>query len=217
MSGNAQEIIHLMIVDDHQVLREGLKFMLRNEPDVEIVAEASDGAEALKTLETLRPDVMLLDVKMPNVDGLETLRRIRERWVDLPVLIFTVYDDPEYVEEALRLGASGYLLKSVACEELVRAIRAAATGAGYLQAEITKPVLQRFAKRIAARAAVHLSPRETEVLHFLADGLSNKQIARQLVLSEATIKGYVTQILEKLGAADRAHAVGLTLRSRLID
>lgn len=217
MSVTGTRPIRLMLVDDHQVLREGLKFMLRNEADVAVVGEAGDGNQALRLVDSVRPDVMLLDVKMPTVDGLETLRRLRERHPELPVLILTVHDDPEYVEEALRSGATGYLLKSVTREELVRAIRAAAGGSGYLQAEITKPVLERFARGQPAPEGAHLSPRETEIVQLLADGLSNKQIARRIGISETTVKGYLSQLFEKLGAADRAHAVALALRSRLIE
>lgn len=217
MSVTRTRPIRLMLVDDHQVLREGLKFMLRNEADVAVVGEAGDGDEALRSVDSVHPDVMLLDVKMPTVDGLETLRRLRERSPELPVLILTVHDDPEYVEEALRSGATGYLLKSVTRDELVRAIHAAAGGSGYLQAEITKPVLERFARGQPASAGPHLSPRETEVVQLLAEGLSNKQIARRIGISETTVKGYLSQLFEKLGAADRAHAVALALRSRLIE
>lgn len=209
--------IRVMVVDDHEVLRDGLKFMLRNEIELVIVAEAADGEEALARVDQVRPDVMLLDLNMPVMGGLEILRRLREFHPDLPIVILTMYDDPEYVDEALRSGASGYLLKSVGGEELVRAIRAAARGSGYLQAEITRPVLERFARQSAARLEARLSPREADVARLLAEGLSNRQIARGLGLSEATVKSYLSQLFEKLGASDRAHAVALALRSRLID
>jgi len=208
----------LMLVDDHDVLREGLKFMLRAEPDLAVVAEAGDGSEALEKLEASLPDVVLLDVKMPDLGGLETLRRIRERWPELPVLILTMYDDPEYVEQALQAGASGYVLKNITPKELVRAVRAVSEGRGYLQAEITRPVLERFA-RIAPMlvSTPHLSPRELDVLRLLAEGRTNRQMAADLGLAEATVKGYLRDLFEKLGASDRAHAVALALRSRLID
>lgn len=213
--------MRLMLVDDHHVLREGLKFMLRAEPGLAVVAEASDGREALEALETLDatlPDIVLLDVKMPDVGGLEALRRIRERWPDMPVLILTMFDDPEYVEEALQAGASGYLLKSVTREELVRAVRAVSGGGGYLQAEITGPVLARFARTAPLPEHVpHLSRRELDVLRLLAQGCSNRQVARELGITEATVKGYLRDLFEKLGASDRAHAVALALRTRVID
>ena len=214
MSGAA---IRLMVVDDHEVLRQGLRFMLRNEADLIIVAEAMDGRAALENLQAVQPDVLLLDVKMPGMDGLETLRNIRVRWPDLPVLIFTMFDDPEYVEEALECGASGYLLKSVTREELLRAVRAVSSGAGYLQAEITRPLLERFARSTTTREMPQLRPRELEVLELLAEGLPNKEIARRLGITEATVKGHLSQLYDKLGAADRAHAVALALRNRLID
>ena len=210
-------VVRLMVIDDHEVLRQGLRFMLRNETDLVIVDEEPDGASALRVLESVCPDVLLLDLSMPGIGGLETLTMIRDGWPTLPVLVFTMYDDPEFVEEALRRGASGYLLKSVAREELVRAIRAVSIGAGYLQAEITGPILERYARSAPVGEAPHLSRRETEVLELLAEGLSNKQIAPRLGITEATVKGYLSQLYEKLGAADRAHAVALAFRSRLID
>ena len=211
-------VTRLMLVDDHDVLREGLKFMLRTEPDLLVVAEAGDGSEALEILDDTRPDIVLLDVKMPNVGGLEALRGIRERWPDLPVLVLTMYDDPGYVEEALQAGASGYLLKSVTRQELIRAVRVVSEGGGYLQAEITGPVLERFAQIAPTPEDVpHLSRRELDVLRLLAEGRSNRLAARELGITEATVKGYLRELFEKLGASDRAHAVALALRTRLID
>lgn len=208
----------VMLVDDHDVLREGLKFMLRAEPDLVVVAEAGDGREALEKLEGSLPDVVLLDVKMPNVGGLATLRGIRERWPELPVLILTMYDDPGYVEQALQAGASGYALKSIPPAELVRAVRAVSEGRGYLQAEVTRPVLERFALAVATPAeSPHLTPRERDLLRLLAQGRSNRQVAHDLGITEATVKGYLRDLFDKLGAQDRAHAVALALRMRLIE
>lgn len=207
-----------MLVDDHAVLREGIRFMLRSADEIEIVAEAADGLDALDQLRAgVEVDVVMLDVKMPNLDGLSTLREVKAAWPGLPVLVLSMYDDPGYVEEAIHEGAAGYLLKTVETEELRRAIGAAASGAGYLQAEITRPVLQRFASETRAEADVHLSGREREVLQLSADGLSTKQIASELSLSESTVKTYLRTLFEKLGAEHRAHAVALALRSRLID
>lgn len=207
----------VMVVDDHEVLRSGLRFMLRNQPDMDIVAEASDGETAMETVEAAHPDVVLLDIRMPGIDGLETLRRLQARWPDLPVVVLSMYDDPEYVDDALRCGASGYLLKTVTAEELARAVRAVCAGGGYLQAEVTRPILSRFARLRPVREAPALSPRDRELLQLLAEGLANKQIARATGLSEATVKGYLSELFDKLGASDRAHAVALALRSRLID
>ena len=209
--------IRLMVVDDHEVLRQGVRHMLEDQADVTVVAEAEEGAAALERVESARPDVVLLDIRMEGLDGLETLRRLHERWPSLAILIFSMYDDAEYVEEAVRCGASGYLLKTVSTDELARAIRAVSAGTGYLQAEITRPVLTRLARLRPTVHGPHLTPRERELLELLADGLANKQIARTLGISEATVKGYLSELFQKLGAADRAHAVGLALRSHLID
>ncbi len=209
--------IRLMVVDDHAVLREGLRFMLQHDESVKIVAEASDGREALGTLDTVRPDVMLLDLNMPHLDGLETLRRVRANWPDVAVVVLSIHDDPEYVEQALRSGAAGYLLKTVSKDELVRAIGAAADGAGYLQAEITKPVLRKFAAAAEPEGDIQLSPRERDVVQLIADGMSTKQIAVELDLAESTVKTYLRSLFDKLGASHRAHAVALALRHRIIE
>lgn len=209
--------IRLMVVDDHAVLREGLQFMLRHEDSIEIVSEASNGADALAVLDTVRPEVILLDMNMPGMDGLETLEHIRQEQPDMAVLILSMYDDPEYVEQALRRGAAGYLLKSVAREELVRAVQAAFAGDGYLQAEITRPVLRTFAASTQPDEDLHLSPREREVLQLVADGMSTKQAAIELDLAESTVKTYLRTLFDKLGASHRAHAVALALRHRIID
>ncbi len=209
--------VTIMIVDDHPVLRQGLRFMLQHSEEVEVVAEASDGEEALIRLAESQPDVVLLDVKMPGMDGLTTLELIRDAWPQLPVLILSMYDDPEYVEQALHTGAAGYLLKTVAPDELVRAVGAAAGGAGYLQAEITRPVLRRFASLTPTDIKVTLSAREREVLQLVADGMSTKQAAVALEISESTVKTYLRQLFDKLGATHRAHAVALALRHRIIE
>ena len=209
--------IRLMVVDDHAVLREGLRFMLRSEESIEIVSEASDGREALALLEAARPDVVLLDMNMPGMGGLETLVQIRESRPDIAVLILSMYDDPEYVDQALRRGAAGYLLKSVSRDELVRAVQAASTGDGYLQAEITLPVLRTFAASAQPDGDLQLSPREREVLQLVADGMSTKQAAIELDIAESTVKTYLRTLFDKLGASHRAHAVALALRHRIID
>lgn len=210
-------MIRLMVVDDHEVLRQGIRHMIEDQPDLTVVCEASDGTIALERIDATAPDVVLLDIRMEHLDGLETLKRVHARWPTLPVVILSMYDDPEYVEEAVRNGAAGYLLKNVTSEELLRAIRAVSTGTGYLQAEITRPILNRLARLPATDRGPHLTPRERELLGLLADGLANKQIARHLGISEATVKGYLSDLFQKLGATDRAHAVGLALRSQLID
>lgn len=209
--------MRLLVVDDHEVLRQGLRTMLDDTSDVSIIGEAADGAEAVDRIEELAPDAVLLDIRMPGVDGLEGLRRIRERWPELPVLIFTMYDDPEYVEAAMFAGASGYLLKSVDAAELRRAVRAACGGSIYLQAEVTAPIVSRFLRAGTTTVAPDLAPRERAVLQLLADGMSNRRIANAVGVSEATIKACLSGVFDKLGATDRAHAVAVAIRSRIID
>lgn len=209
--------IRILIVDDHAVLRDGLRAMLESSDDILVAGEATDGVEAIEMLESVHPDVVLMDVRMPNQDGLATLRQMRDRDATLPVLILSMYDDPAYVEEAIASGASGYLIKTVTKDELIRAVRAAGAGQGYLQAEITRPVLSRFTRAHKTDSDVALSPRETEVLQHIANGLANKQIAVELGISETTVKTHIASLFEKLGASHRAHAVALALRHRLID
>lgn len=211
--------VRLMLVDDHAVLREGLRFMLRGVPEIAIVAEAADGQEALDVLAGAQSDVdvVLMDIKMPNLDGLEALVRIRAEHPTLPVIILSMYDDPGYVEEAVRAGASGYLLKTVGAEELTRAVEAAHRGEGYLQPDVTKPLLRRFAAAPSQQSDISLSDRERQVLQLVADGMSTKQAARELDISESTVKTYLRTLFEKLGAEHRAHAVALAIRHRIIE
>jgi DNA-binding NarL/FixJ family response regulator len=207
-----------MLVDDHAVLREGLRFMLSGNADIDVVAEAADGFEALGLLADGEDvDVVMMDIKMPNLDGLDTLRRIRASFPTLPVIILSMYDDPGYVEEAVRSGATGYLLKSVDIDELTRAVQAASEGEAYLQPDVTKPLLRRFAAAPAQQTDISLSDRERQVLQLVADGKSTKQAARELDISESTVKTYLRTLFHKLGAEHRAHAVALALRHRIIE
>lgn len=209
--------IRVLVVDDHAVLREGLRAMLESAEDIVVIGEASSGDEALAGLTELVPDVMLLDVRMPGKDGLSTLAEVRQVCPDLAVLILSMYDDPAYVEEAITQGANGYLLKTIPCEELIRAVRAVNSGHGYLQAAITPHVLSRFARTDLRTSDISLSPREREILQQIANGHANKQIADDLGIADATVKTHIRSLFEKLGASHRAHAVALALRERLID
>ncbi len=212
------EPLRVMVVDDHVVVREGLRWMLGRDSGIDVVAEAESARQALELLAASVPDVVLLDIHLPDRSGLELLGELRARFPDLPVVVLTMSDDPEYVEEAVRAGASGYLVKNAPRDELIRAVRAAASGDAYIQAEVTRPLLARFAQEVRVRAAgPRLSPREREILSLLADGLADKQIAARLGIAEPTAKGYLRQIYDKLGAADRAQAVAIALRNRLID
>jgi DNA-binding NarL/FixJ family response regulator len=210
--------IRILVVDDHEIVRDGLEWMLGAEAGFEVVAGAETAAEAMELIRSSSPDVVLLDIHLPDRSGLEALRDMRAGYPDVPVVILTMSDDPEYVEEAVRAGAVGYLVKNAPQDEIVRALRAAAAGEAYLQAEVTRPVLVRFALEVRAPGtAVALSPRELEVVSLLAEGLANKQIAARIGIAEATVKGYLRQVFEKLGAVDRAEAVATALRQRLID
>jgi DNA-binding NarL/FixJ family response regulator len=206
----------ILVVDDHLIVRQGLRWML-GDHEVEIVAEAETGAGALEALAESRPDVILLDILLPDRSGLDVLADLHEQFPDLPVLILSMSDDAENVESAVRAGAAGYLLKNAPREELLRAIQAAAAGDAYLQAEVARPILSRFADEVRARAdAPALSPREIDVLTLVAEGLTDRQIGSRLGIGETTVKGYLRGAYEKLGAADRAQAVAIALRGGLI-
>lgn len=210
--------IRILIVDDHQVVREGLRWILDAEPDLEVAGEAASAAEGLDAIVKIPCDVVLLDIHLPDRNGLDALDDIHAAKPDLPVVILTMSAEPEYVEDAVRKGAAGYLTKNAPQAELIRAVRAAAAGDAYIQAEVTRPLLARFARDVRAPgAAPALSPREQQVVSLLAEGLANKQIAHQLEISETTIKGYLRDVYDKLGANDRAQAVAIALRHRLID
>ena len=210
--------LRILVVDDHQIVREGLRWMLGEGGEVEVVAEADSAAAAMDAIERSRPDVVILDIHLPDRNGLEVLRDMRERFPAVPVVMLSMSDDPEYVEEAVRTGAVGYLVKNAPAAELVRAVKAAAGGDGYIQAEVTRPLLLRFAHDVRTRGDVpSLSPRGVEIVGLVAEGLADKQIAAKLGITEATVKGYLRQVYERLGAADRAQAVAIALRHRLID
>jgi len=211
------EPIRVLLVDDQKLMRQGLRVLLELEPDVRVVAEAADGSDALSAYEAHRPDVVLMDVRMPNVDGVEATWRLRERWPEARVIILTTFDDDEYVFEGLRAGALGYLLKDVSGAELAEAVRTIAADGALIEPSVARRVLAEFA-RLAPPARTldqgllePLTERELDVLRLIARGLSNREIASQLHLAEGTIKNRVTSILDKLDARDRTQAA---LRAR---
>lgn len=215
---NVPERLRILVVDDHLIVREGIRWLLDQEEDLEIVAEAATAAAALEEVAVSAPHVVLLDLHLPDRSGLETLREIRDRYPEVAVVVLTMSDQPEYVEEAVRAGAAGYLVKNAPQAELTRAVRAAAAGDAYIQAEVTRPLLIRFAEEVRDRGDIpSLAPREREVVSLLAEGFADKQIASRLGLSETTVKGYLRSAYEKLGASDRAQAVAIAIRSRVID
>jgi len=204
--------IRVLIVDDQALVRAGFRMILDAQPDLEVVGEAADGSTAIDAVRTLRPDVVLMDIRMPGVDGIEATRRLTEANVPSKIVILTTYDLDEYVFDALAAGASGFLLKHVPPEELVRGVRVAASGEALLAPSITKRLIEEFAKhRAPVRAGGTdlntLTDREQEVIRLLARGLSNPEIARELKVGDATVKTHVAHVLDKLGLRDRVQAV----------
>jgi DNA-binding NarL/FixJ family response regulator len=220
-------VIRVLIADDQQLVRAGFRMILTTQPDLEVVGEASTGAEAIALAGTARPDVILMDIRMPDTDGIEATRCILATPGDADdpvprVLILTTFDLDEYVYDALRAGASGFLLKDVPPEQLAEGIRMVHNGAALLAPSITRRLIEEFTTsdrltKLAAPAALAtLSPRENEVFRLIARGNSNQQIASHLVVSETTVKTHVTRILTKLGLRDRVQVVVLAYESGIV-
>ena len=205
----------LLIVDDHKVVRDGLRFMLSDEPGIEIVGEA-DSAEAMFEIIASEPvDVVLLDIRMGGMTGLDALKRIASDCPQVKVLMLSMHDQPGYVRRAVELGASGYLLKSAGRDEILAAISAISVGERYIQSVLMEPLL---AEVTSARGqSGRLSPREQQVLQLIANGSENKQIARELGLSEATVKTYIRGVFERLDVSSRAEAVAVGIRMGVIE
>ena len=195
--------IRLLIVDDHPVVRDGLTSMFARDPEFEVLGEAADGAEAVRLAEALRPDVILMDLRMPGLDGVGATRALAERAGEARVLVLTTYDTDSDVLPAIAAGATGYLLKDASRDELVRAVRAAARG----EAVLAPSAAALLMGRVRRPAPGPLSPREVEVLHLVAAGATNREAAAKLFLTEATIKSHLLNIYAKLGVNDRAAAV----------
>jgi DNA-binding NarL/FixJ family response regulator len=205
-------MIRVLLADDQALVRGGFRMILDAKDDIEVIGEADDGEAAVTLAHRLRPDVVLMDVRMPYVDGIEATRRIAESVPRTRIVILTTYDLDEYVFSALRAGASGFLLKDVRPAELVEAIRIVARGDALLAPTVTRRLLDRFADTLPASAAApadlgELTEREVEVLRLVALALSNAEIAEKLVLTEATVKTHVSSMLRKLGLRDRVQAV----------
>jgi DNA-binding NarL/FixJ family response regulator len=210
--------IRTYLIDDHNVVRQAVAAMLEGTDVIEVVGQNGDPIAGLAEVAVLKPKVVLIDLKMPGLSGLAAIPEIMKIDPGIRVAVFTMYDNPAYVWGAINAGASCYLLKTATREELIRAISAVAVGSGYLQAEVTMPLLKRFsheARTLETRQS--LSLRELQILECLADGLGNKEIATRLSLSEETIKTHLSNIYEKLDASDRAHAVAIALRQRMIE
>ncbi|HVT72925.1 MAG TPA: response regulator transcription factor [Lacunisphaera sp.] len=201
--------IRILLVDDHIVLRMGLVTATNGEPDMEVVAEADNGAEAVRAYRQHRPDVVVLDLRMPGQNGIETIRQLREEFGDVRILVFSNYASGEDVFQALKAGAGGFVVKEMSLERLLEAIRKVHEGGQYVPAEI--------ATRMQGRVLSQLSPREMQVLSLVARGLSNKEIAAELGLVEGTVKIHVTNILSKLRVSDRTQAILAGVKQGLIE
>ena len=215
--------VRVLLADDQAMVRTGFRMILELEEDIEVVGEAQDGAEAIAAARRAHPDVIVMDVRMPRVDGLEATRRLVTELDPAPrVLVVTTFDEDEPVYEALRAGAAGFLLKNAPPEQLVDAVRTVAGGDGLLAPEVTRRVIEEFARRSpapaspAADALSELTDRELEVLRLMARGLSNAQIADRLVISPGTAKTHVGRILMKLGLGNRVQAVVLAYETGLV-
>jgi len=215
--------IRILLVDDQALIRAGFRMILDAEEDMEVVGECSDGTQAVDSAGRLSPDVVLMDIRMPEMDGIEATRRIaaHEGEAGPRVLMLTTFDLDEYVYDALRAGASGFLLKDVPAQELVSGIRVVAQGDALLAPSVTKRLIHEFSRGAVAQQSApaeleELTPRELEVFQLIARGLSNAEIAAELVVSETTVKTHVARVLMKLGVRDRVQAVVLAYESGVV-
>jgi DNA-binding NarL/FixJ family response regulator len=214
--------VRLLIADDHEIVRSGFRLMLESEPDLEVVGEASNGQEAVELCRRLMPDIVLMDVRMPKMDGLESTRAIKIQQPRIVVLMVTTYEDPDYLLRAIKAGAAGYLLNNVSSQQLANAIRRVLDGEAALNQELATQLIQRFSSEVSEPADRPLAPekgpdptpplenlthRELEVLQLLSQGKSNLQIAQELFISAGTVKVHVRNIASKLGVSDRTQAV----------
>ena len=206
--------IRILLVDDHQVVREGLRRMLELEADLKVVGEAADAKEALTQVELLSPEVILMDIKMPGVDGIELTRQLKQKHPSCNIIMLTLYD--EYLPQAIAVGATGYLLKDIKREELVRAIRAVQQGRSPLNLSLSQDRLAELATPAVSQQQAYLSERELAILQLIANGVTTRETANQLFLSEASVKRSVRHIFEKLDVRNRSEAVSEAYKRRLI-
>ena len=214
------EPLRVVLVDDHDLLRRGIKTMLESEADIEVVGEASDGAHALPLVEEALPDVVLIDVIMPNKDGIEATREIKEAFPNVGVVVLSGHDERQFLFDALKAGASGYILKTADLEEVVATVRSAAKGEAKLDPALATQVLsefQAYQKAEVAEVYQPLTPREREILKLMSEGLPNKTIASRLKISERTVTTHVANIYAKLHVNNRVSAIQEAMRRRLLD
>jgi DNA-binding NarL/FixJ family response regulator len=215
MEDDVTKQIRVILADDHVVVRQGIRRFLEEDPAIEVVAEASDGAEVVHLVEEHRPDVAVLDIRMPEVTGVEATRRIKHRFPNTRVLILTAYDDDPYVFALLEAGADGYVLKTAGADELIDAVRTVYRGESALSPEVASKVVQQATGRRPASAADQiepLTPREIDVLRLVADGMTNREVGRELGISHRTVQGHLASIYGKLGANSRTEAVTEALK-----
>lgn len=205
-------MIRILVVDDHPVVRDGLALVLGTQPDFEVVGEASDGAQAVAKACELQPDVILLDLEMPGVDGLSALHQFRQKAPDVRVIVFTAFDTDERIIKAVQAGAKGYLLKGAPRAELFEAVRVVAAGGSLLQPVVASKLM----RHMSEPAADSLTEREMDVLRLMAKGMPNKEIAAALVVTERTVKFHISAILSKLGAGNRTEAVRVGVQRGLV-
>jgi NarL family two-component system response regulator LiaR len=217
MTAETVDQIRVMIVDDHAVVREGIRTYLELEDQFQIVGEAANGREAAEKVRAIRPDVVLMDLLMPELDGIGATKAIKEFDPNIKILILTSFTDDEHILPAIEAGATGYLLKDVSAEELTRAIEGAYRGEAQLHPEVTRRLMERVRqpRRPQQQPGEDLTPRELEVLRLIASGMSNKEIGRELVMTERTVKGHVSNILSKLNLQDRTQAALYAVRHGL--
>ncbi len=213
--------IRVIIADDHTLVREGVRMILAKEPGIEVVGEAGDGQQALELVEISRPDVVIMDISMPGMDGIEATQKLKERHPELSVLALTMHEDESYVFQLLRAGAAGYVLKRAAAQDLVQAVRATARGEAFLYPSVARKVLEDYLKRAEAGENRErydgLTEREKEILTQVAQGLSNQQIAEKLFISIKTVQTHRAHIMEKLNLHDRTELVRYAIRKGLIE
>lgn len=220
-------MIRVLLVDDQTLIRQGIAMLLELEPDLEVVGAVGDGRAAIEAVERLHPDVVLMDVRMPGMDGVTATRELNRRFPDVGVIILTTFDDDEYIFEGLKAGARGYLLKDISSEEMAEAVRTVARGEALIQPSIARKVVAEFSRlavsapptpeRAAPKPPNALTERELDVLKALARGMSNKEIAAALVITEGTVKTHISNILAKLDVRDRTQAVLKAQQLRFLD
>lgn len=210
--------IRVYLIDDHNVVREAVASLLEAEPEISVVGQSSAAREGINGVLETQANIVIIDLKMPGMSGLSAISEIAALAPAAGIVVFTMYDNPAYVWETMNSGARAYLLKSAPKEDLLRAVRAVASGAGFLQAEVTMPLLKRLANDARAESQRSLlTLREMQILECLAEGSSNKTVASTLEITEETVKSHLKNLYEKLGASDRAHAVAIALRQTIIE